>query len=275
MANNPLQHHFRQPKIYISLPSKGVYNTPDSLDGNGENIPVFGMTGMDELLMKTPDALISGESTVKVIESCVPNIKNAWEMSSLDTDLILIAIRIATYGNLMEVNHTCPQCSASNEYSIDLTKLVEFFATINYDNRVVFKDLVVKLQPLTYKQVTDFSLKNFQMQQRLVKSNSITDEEEKKSFVSSLFLDMGKLQNEIYVATIESVETGNTVVTERAFIREWLENSDKGIFDAIKEQADRNSNAVKPPKHHVKCDECGHESNLDVEMDDSNFFGNA
>lgn len=275
MANNPLQQFFRQPKIFVSLPSRGVYNKPDTLDGNVENMPVFGMTGMDEILMKTPDALISGESTVKVIESCCPVIKNAWEMSSLDTDLVLIAIRIATYGNLMEINHTCPACDTKNEYNVDLNKLVEFFADSKYDNRVVFQNLVIKLQPLTYKQVTEFSLQNFQLQQRLVKANSIENEEEQKSFIASLFQEMGKLQNDIYVASIDSIETGDTVVNERAYIKEFLENCDKAIFDAIKAQFDRNAAAIKPPKHKAKCENCGAEAELAVEMDEANFFGKA
>lgn len=275
MANNPLQQFFRQPKIFVSLPSRGVYNKPDTLDGNVENMPVFGMTGMDEILMKTPDALISGESTVKVIESCCPVIKNAWEMSSLDTDLVLIAIRIATYGNLMEINHTCPACETKNEYNVDLNKLVEFFADSKYDNRVVFQNLVIKLQPLTYKQVTDFSLQNFQLQQRLVKANSIENEEEQKSFIAGLFQEMGKLQNDIYVASIDSIETGDTVVNERAYIKEFLENCDKAIFDAIKAQFDRNAAAIKPPKHKAKCENCGAEAELAVEMDEANFFGKA
>jgi hypothetical protein len=53
MANNPLQQYFRQPKIFINLPSQGVYNKPGSIQGEVSNMPVFGMTGMDEILMKT------------------------------------------------------------------------------------------------------------------------------------------------------------------------------------------------------------------------------
>ena len=74
MSNNPLQQYFRQPKVFITLPSHGVYNKPGTITGSFENMPIFGMTGMDEILLKTPDALLTGESTVKVIQSCCPNI---------------------------------------------------------------------------------------------------------------------------------------------------------------------------------------------------------
>jgi len=59
MATNPLQQYFRQPKIYIKLPSGGVFNKLGSLQGDVTNMPVYGMTGMDEIIMKTPDALMS------------------------------------------------------------------------------------------------------------------------------------------------------------------------------------------------------------------------
>ena len=70
MTQNPLQKFFRQPKIYISLPSKGIFNKLGSIQGDFSNLPVYGMTGMDEILMKTPDALLSGETTARIFESC-------------------------------------------------------------------------------------------------------------------------------------------------------------------------------------------------------------
>ena len=70
---NPLSGYYRQPKIYIRLPSGGEYYPEGALDvsENGD-YPVFAMTAKDELMLKTPDALLSGESTVEVIKSCVP-----------------------------------------------------------------------------------------------------------------------------------------------------------------------------------------------------------
>ena len=110
MAQNPLQNYFRQPKVFLKLPSMGIYNKPEAIQGNVENIPVYGMTGMDEIILKTPDALISGESTVKVIQSCCPTIVDAWDVSNLDIDALLVAVRIATYGNTMNVSYTCKKC---------------------------------------------------------------------------------------------------------------------------------------------------------------------
>ena len=70
---NPLKKHLRQPKIYIKLPSQGKYWHPNAIDfpESGE-LPVYAMTARDEITFKTPDALLNGQATVDVIQSCMP-----------------------------------------------------------------------------------------------------------------------------------------------------------------------------------------------------------
>ena len=103
LSNNPLAKHFRQPVLYLKLPSGGKWYPEGSLDlpVTGE-IPVFAMTARDEITFKTPDALMNGSSTVQVIESCCPSIKDAWKMPAVDLDPVLIALRLATYGKELE-----------------------------------------------------------------------------------------------------------------------------------------------------------------------------
>jgi hypothetical protein len=275
MANNPLQKFFRQPKIFIKLPSKGVFYPPGIITGDANNFPVFGMTGMDEIIIKTPDALITGESTVKVIESCCPGISDAWAVSNLDLDLILAAIRIATYGNKISINHVCEHCSTENEYDLELTKLIDHYNHISFDDRAVLKDVVVKLKPLTYKAVTDFGMKNFELRQQLMRATELEDEEERNKEVSRIYAGFGFLQVEVYSANIDSIEVGNTIVKERAFIDEWLVNTEKSIFDEIKVQIDKNSELWKTPPQLAQCEHCGKENALVIALDHSAFFATA
>jgi hypothetical protein len=275
MANNPLQQYFRQPKIFVGLPSKGIYNKLGSLSGDVTNMPVYGMTGMDEMLLKTPDALMSGESTVRVVESCCPFIKDGWEVTTLDNDLILAAIRIATYGNEMEINHVCSECKTENDYTLDMSSLIDHYSNYQYDNKITLKELVVKMQPLTYRQSTDFSLENYKLQQRMIQANALEDTDERKLALAELYEELGLLQRNIFNASIEAVEVQGQVVSERSYIAEWLANCDKEIFDSIKLQINKNRDAMDPPAHHVKCDTCGHEADIAIELDQSNFFVQA
>ena len=63
--NNPLRKYFRQPKIYLRLPSKGKFYPASIIDmpESGE-LPVFAMTAKDELMIKTPDALLKSSLTL-------------------------------------------------------------------------------------------------------------------------------------------------------------------------------------------------------------------
>lgn len=275
MPQNPLQQHFRQPKIYISLPSQGAYNKPGTINGDVAKIPVYGMTGMDEIILKTPDALLSGESTVSVIKSCCPNINNGWDVSMLDADMILTAIRIATYGNTIDVTHRCPKCNHENAYALDLGIVIEHFTNCKFDNTVVLQDLTINIQPLNYKQSTEFKLKNFKLQQKLSQAEFVEDASEQQKLINGIFKELSEIQTDLYIASVESVQTGSTVVTERDFITEFLSNCDKMIFDKIKESIEKNQKTWQMPLFPAKCEECASENKISIDLDQASFFALA
>lgn len=275
MPQNPLQQYFRQPKIFISLPSQGVYNKPGTIQGDVSNLPVCAMTGMDEIILKTPDALLSGESSVKVIESCCSSIKDAWELSILDTTLIFTAMRIATFGSTMTLENTCPVCSTENEYDVNLGTIIDHFSKITYNNKIVLKDMIINVRPLTYKESTEANLRNFKLQQQMSQVESLKDETEKQNTINRLFRELAQVRNDIYFASVESVEIGTQVVTERSFIQEWMNNCDKSVFDAITDHIESNREHWRIPAYKVQCNNCQHETDLRVELDQSNFFEGA
>jgi hypothetical protein len=273
--DNPLKKYFRQPKIFTALPTKGIYSDPGTYMGDLENMPVYGMTGMDEILMKTPDALLTGESTARVIESCCPVIKNAWGISVLDLDPILCAIRIATYGNTMNVRHTCPQCSAENDYDIDLGDVITHFRSCQYDGTIALKEVTIKLRPLTYKDWTDFQITTFGIQRQLNQATKIEDEAEKNKVISELLMQVNNLQKEMLSEQIDRVEVAEGVVDQRTFINEWITNSEQLVYEKIKEQIDKNRKAWELPATKVICADCNAESTVTISLDQASFFGKA
>src|SRR6056300_1484429 len=188
IEQNPLRKYFRQPKVYITLPSKGKFYPQGSLDlpENGE-LPVFAMTAKDELTMKTPDALLNGEATVSVIQSCVPNIKNAWKLPSVDLDAVLIAIRLATYGDKMDINTTVPNINVEKSYTLDLRQVLNSLVTNTFEDIFEINDMKVHLRPLTYEEFTEASMKTFEEQRifALVNDDGIPDSEKIKKFNQS------------------------------------------------------------------------------------------
>lgn len=275
MSNsNPLQQYFRQPKIYISLPSKGLYYPPGCFQGDYNQVPIMSMTGMDEIIMKTPDALFNGEAAIKVIESCCPYIKNAKNMPSIDVDTLLVAIRVATFGKILNVIKNCNHCNHENEYELDLENVVNHFTGLKFVNDIRIDDtLSINVRPLTYEQANYFSLENFKLQKTMAQTPNIKDEEEKIQIVNQVFTDVSELQLTLYLASIESVKTGSQTVTDQQFILEWLKNMERDTYNVIKEKLEENKRKWDYPEQSVKCGNCGGDNTVAPILDQTNFFG--
>jgi hypothetical protein len=275
MANNPLQQHFRQPKIFIKIPTGGVFSKPGIIQGDVSKVPVYGMTGMDEIVMKTPDALLTGESISKIISSCCPRIMDPWELSNIDIDPIIIAIRIATYGNKLDFTHTCKNCSTENNYEADLSSYLEHYYQCVFDPTIVLDKMVIKIRPLSYKESNEFSMANFTFQKKLTNVEQIENEDDRQKFVNDITKELTEMQKNIILSSIDRIELADTVVTEKVFIKEFLDNCDREIFQKIKNQFEINSEKWKIPARKIKCETCGTEDSVNLELNQTNFFGNA
>lgn len=270
--SNPLQKFFRQPKVYVSLPSKGLYYEPGALVGDYNNVPVFAMSGMDEIIMKTPDALFTGESTAKVIESCCPYIKSAKNMPAIDIDALLIAIKIATFGQTMSVSHTCNTCKAENDYEIELSKFLDYFGNLKFINTIPISDsLLIKIRPLQYEEMNYFAIENFKLQKTLMQIAGLADDEKQKQ-IDQIYKDLSELQLQLFLTTIESVQAESMSVVEKAFIEDWLRNTERETYQLIKIKLEENKDAWNMPEQIVQCASCNAENSIIVSIDQSNFF---
>ena len=233
---NPLQKYFRQPKIYINLPSNGAYYPPGAIEmtETGE-LPVFPMTAKDELTMKTPDALLNGQATVDLIKSCVPNIKDPWKMPSIDLDAVLIAIRIASYGETLDITTKIPKIGDERDYGVDLRMILNKLVSVQFENQITVSDMVINIRPLTYEEFTKSSLKTFEEQRifRLVNNTEIPEEEKLVKFNES-FKKLTNLTVDMMIQSIHSIELEDDTVTDRDHISEFVQNSDKMFFSAVR-----------------------------------------
>jgi bacterioferritin-associated ferredoxin len=272
--NNPLINFYRQPKIYVRLPSKGEFYEPGSLDlsQNGE-YPVYAMTAKDELLFKTPDALLNGTSTVELIKSCIPAILNPWVMPNIDLDFALIAIRIATYGDKMDVGTNCPHCDAENNYDMDLTAWFDVFNNFTYNKDIVVDPLTIHVRPYTYKEVTKTALKSMEQQRifQVINDDTLSDEIKLEKFGAS-FLKLTELTVDVIADCITAIDTPDGSVSDKAMIKEFIANCSKDIFQKIQDHVVQMKELIEFKAQNVTCGECSKQFSLPVTMDQSNFF---
>jgi len=271
---NPLTGFYRQPKIYVSLPSKGQFYPQGSLDASADGqYPVYAMTAKDELLFKTPDALLSGQSTVELIKSCIPAILDPWTMPNIDLDFALIAIRIATYGDKMEVGCSCPHCNADNSYDIDLSAWFGVFNNFVYSSTVNIDPLVVHIRPYTYKEVTKTAIKSMEQQRifQVINDDSMSDEEKLDKFGKS-FVKLTELTVDIIADCITQIDTPDGSVDDKTMIKEFIANCAKDVFDKVQNHVIAMKDQIEFKAQNVTCGECSKEFSLPVTMDQANFF---
>ncbi len=271
---NPLSNWYRQPKIYISLPSKGKFYPPGALDisENGQ-YPVYAMTAKDELMLRTPDALLSGQSTVEVIKSCVPAIKDPWTMPSIDLDFCLIAIRIATYGDKMDVGAKCPHCDNDNTYEVDLGNWLGVFNNFEYVDQIDIDPLSVKIRPYTYREMTKMSLKALEQQKifSIVNDESMSDEEKIEKFSKS-YVKLTEMSVGLITECIHSIHTPDGIVTDKTMIKDFIDNCNKEIFDKINNHLIDIKERIELKDMEVACGDCKEKFAMPITLDQANFF---
>ena len=278
--SNPLKKYYRQPKQFVRLPSNYKYYKPGTIQiPESGDVAVFPMTAKDELLFKTPDALLNGEATVRVIQSCIPAITNAWEMPALDIDACLVAIRMATYGTKMQVKVFVPNTKIEKDMELDLQAALDKLLSNTYVDNFLYENMEITTRPLTYKEFTEAALKTFE-EQRLasVVQNQDMDEEEKVKRFQASFNKLTDINIQMVSASVASIRVDGQTVTDKVQILEFLENTSKEFYQTIIDQGQKQKdNFTIPPVEMIATPEeikagAPEKYTVPVLFDQSNFF---
>lgn len=270
---NPLKQYFRQPVIYLKLPSGGIGYPEGSINlpENGE-VPVYPMTTIDEITSKTPDALFNGTAVTHIIKSCVPNILDPDKIPVTDLDPILIAIRAASNGDKMEIETTCPSCTEEAKYDVNLTGILASFRPGDYNTPLELNDLLIKFTPMSYSSVNQSNIVQFEIQRMINNLESITDEETRSKNSSELIKKLNDMTIELLSTTIEYIKTPTATVMDKEFIKEFLIQCDKNTFNKIKEKNIELREGTEAKPLDIKCIHCQHEYEQSFVINISTFF---
>ena len=274
MDNNPLRQYFRRPAVYFSLPSKGAGYSSDIVEipETGE-LPVYPMTAIDEITVRTPDALYNGNAVADLIKSCVPAIKDPWRLSATDLDAVLIAIRAAGGQENLEIGTACPKCSNEATYNINLVAILSQLKQADYESLLSVNDLKIKFRPLTYKEMNQAALDQFAIQKKYSNLESMEDADAKAKMTQEAIRAITEATMKIISNTIEYIDTPSARVEEMEYIDDFLHNCDGSVYIAIRDHNAelKNSTELKPLP--IKCDNCGNEYEQPYTLNASDFFG--
>jgi len=273
---NPLFGYFRQPAIYLNLPSKGKWWEENALElpATGE-IPIFPMTTRDEVILRTPDALLNGQGVVDVIQSCCPSIKNAWGMPSVDVDAVLIAIRIASYGNKMEFESKCGNCGAENSHDVDLSTPLSNISCPNYDNVIKYKTLKIKLKPQHYFNANQANLISFEEEKlRNIIGLSELEPEDKVAKLTESMQKLVDLSAGVCANSTDYIEVDSgDRVHDFEFIKEFYKEAESNAVAQVQAKLTELNEQTKMKPLKLGCIECQKQYSVSLTFDYTSFFG--
>jgi hypothetical protein len=223
---------------------------------------------------------MNGQAVVDVIQSCIPAIKDAWATPNIDLDTILIAIRLATYGEKMPFTHKVPVINEEVEYEIDLRMLLDQQHNNQWIEQVAISpEFIIYVKPLTYRHMTQTNIKSFETTRilNMVNDENISDEKKLEMFNTS-FTSLTKVTVDLMSSSIYKIVTDTGEVTDARYISEFINNADKEIFDVVQKHlsALKENNELKPLKFETTEEQraagAPETYEIPINFNDSDFF---
>lgn len=258
--SNPLLLKLRIPGETFRIPSQGLFYDNGELDQtvhNGE-VEVYPMTAMEEIILSTPDKLLSGKAIIEVFAKCIPSILKPEKLLSKDVDYLTACLRMVTFGPIMKVNyrHECKDAKM-HEYDVDVASVIK--ATKQIDPTTINVDYVldmpngqkVTLSPLPYDSV----IKLYQTT-AMLKTDSLSDEEARTLIVGSLTSIIKHVDGE----------------TDKTKIEEWVTKIPLGWKRNIEQAAQKTNTWGIDFKVTKKCLDCKEDVEIEVAANPVSFF---
>lgn len=265
--HNPLLAGLRLPGETVRLPSRALTYTTKQLeqtiiDNNGE-LHVYPMTTYEEILMKTPDLLFSGQAIVQTFARCVPGIYSPLELLAKDVDFLLVVLRKITYGASVEVQykHDCED-SKKHTYAININSFLQNLKEL--DPTTLAADTSISLPNGQHVTLRPFLLKDVISASQRAMANQSIENQTDLEFAETL----RKSIIEGLAPAIVSVDQ----TTEPAFIEEWLNQLPAPWVDDISSVVEKVNKFGIEFQADVKCQDCEAVVRLNVPLNPQSFF---
>ncbi len=278
MDQNPLKKYFRQPALYIRLPTLGRWYDESAMTIRGSNeIPVYGLSAIDDIMLNTPDAMLNGQALENVLKNCIPSIVDVKKLLIPDLDAIFVALKHATNNGKDDHDCRCPNCNHENSFEINCQTLLDTMSYVEDDDTVIQidDDLRIHLRPYDFEMRHTYMQKEFEEEKMLQSLMNPDLNEFAKAHLAAESVDrLSKITFDLVSRSIEKVVMvkENIIVTEHDFINEWLQSINKLQADAVILKVNELNKIGLNNKVSVKCQSCAHEWDEVLNFDPINFF---
>ena len=276
---NPLAGFFRKPGISVRLPS-GVGFYPQEiveLTPTGE-LEIFPLTLADELILKTPDALLNGAALEQVVISCAPGVKQPKRLLSPDLDVILLAIRYASYGNILHMEAKCPKCGTENAYSVNIQQCLDAIVPMEHVTEINLNNgLRVIVQPFDFEAAVKAAAASFEQAKmiQILQRDEINDQEKMLELIK-ITRKISEMQAMLIASGVrEVILPSGECVRESQMILEWIKNTSRNDLEILEQEIKKLNMAGVPREHELTCSQCGNQWKSELSYDPTSFFGKS
>ena len=307
MSDNPLLKKIQLPGKKFRLPSRGLFYVNGELSDavqDGE-LEVFSMATIDEVTLRSPEFLFSGEAIERVFKRCIPDVNEPLKLLSKDVDFLLACLRVVSYGNSYSINTRCPECEELqqkqniikyNEFEKEVrTKAEE--QDIPFELAMVDEKVQTRIKVINGKKSKEHSY-SIDLNGIVVNATTEIDDTEKEKY--QVTLSNGQLvklrpitmdssvaayqfQNEdntrdltvaeeflsfIMSCTVMSVDD----ITDINLIQEWAKVLPVQLKEEMEAATAKLATWGTDFSYTVSCDECGHSRNISTLLNPITFF---
>lgn len=253
---NPLMARVKMPGESFTLPSSGLMYGEGVIHQSSQNgeLRVHPMTAIDEITIKSPEMLFSGDAVREVFARCIPQILKPDEMFARDVDFLLICLRKVSYGSEMELNHIHTCDDEKRSYMIDVGQFIQAAKKINpttveTDFKCVMPNgQVVRVRPIRFGDFINI------MQIADIDPSDL--EKLKKSTLDAV------------LGVISSVDD----ITDPAMIYEWLDGVPPGFLREINKTVESTMEWGPDFVTHTTCRGCEKDIDIIAPLNPLSFF---
>jgi hypothetical protein len=201
-------------------------------------------------------------------------------MPASDVDIVLIAIRIATYGPSMTVTSSVPNTGTKQDHEIDLQSLFDRVNKEQVSNQLLLENgIKVVVRPNNYQQLSLIRRQTFEKQRlaRTINDAKIDDKDKQEEF-NKIFAELTKMNVESLVNNIEAIELPDGVIQSRDDINTFVNNVDLKFVNAVRAKVESMAKLGAVPPFTVESPEEDVEKgapktyNVPIMFDNSDFF---
>lgn len=274
-SNNPLLNHIKRFKTYVQLPTMGKFLDEEIQFSDNFRIGILPMTIEHEMMLKIPESLFNGDTMYKIVHDCVPSIKNTRNISLPDFEILMLAIRMISFGDQLDMDVICPHCKHENTIGYSINTVLNTITEIN-EKIINIDNLTISLKPYSYEISNKLAILVFTESKFLdsIIENKDENIEERGIKINESLSRLISNNKDCFAISTNyiKINENDDIITDTDMIREFYEEIDISIYKSLEKAFSELNNSGFERNIKTNCTNCSGEIITPITYDPTSFF---